>query len=94
MPKTFTERKLQSRQGDAFIIILLYFGWLPKLLSDNIVYARAQNLKRKAEERNPDEFYFAMEKARTKGGVHWHIVVTSQTCCATPPATHQHGQGS
>jgi U3 small nucleolar RNA-associated protein 11 len=31
---------------------------------------RAQALKRKAEERNPDEFYFAMEKARTKGGVH------------------------
>ncbi|GLI62103.1 hypothetical protein VaNZ11_004685 [Volvox africanus] len=27
-------------------------------------------LKRKAEERNPDEFYFAMEKARTKEGVH------------------------
>mgnify|MGYP001807374027 CR=1 FL=1 len=29
-----------------------------------------QALKRKAEERNPDEFYFAMEKARTKDGVH------------------------
>ncbi|BDA41546.1 probable U3 small nucleolar RNA-associated protein 11 [Coccomyxa sp. Obi] len=29
-----------------------------------------QNLRRKAEERNPDEFYFAMEHARTKGGVH------------------------
>lgn len=29
-----------------------------------------KNLKRKAEERNPDEFYFAMEKQRTKGGVH------------------------
>jgi len=27
-------------------------------------------LKRKAEERNPDEFYFAMEKKRTKNGVH------------------------
>eukprot|EP00195_Chlamydomonas_chlamydogama_P010607 CAMPEP_0202903222 /NCGR_PEP_ID=MMETSP1392-20130828/22797_1 /ASSEMBLY_ACC=CAM_ASM_000868 /TAXON_ID=225041 /ORGANISM="Chlamydomonas chlamydogama, Strain SAG 11-48b" /LENGTH=223 /DNA_ID=CAMNT_0049590279 /DNA_START=81 /DNA_END=749 /DNA_ORIENTATION=- len=27
-------------------------------------------LRRKAEERNPDEFYFAMEKAKTKGGVH------------------------
>lgn len=27
-------------------------------------------LQRKAEERNPDEFYFAMERARTKGGVH------------------------
>jgi len=32
--------------------------------------ARTQRLKRKAEERNPDEFYFAMEKARTKNGVH------------------------
>lgn len=27
-------------------------------------------MKRKAEERNPDEFYFAMEKGRTKNGVH------------------------
>ena len=27
-------------------------------------------LQRKAEERNPDEFYFAMEHARTRGGVH------------------------
>ncbi|KAG2500622.1 hypothetical protein HYH03_001389 [Edaphochlamys debaryana] len=29
-----------------------------------------KTLKRKAEERNPDEFYFAMEKKRTKDGVH------------------------
>lgn len=29
-----------------------------------------QQLRKKAEERNPDEFYFAMEKARTVDGVH------------------------
>ena len=29
-----------------------------------------QSLQRKATERNPDEFYFAMEKARTQSGVH------------------------
>lgn len=29
-----------------------------------------QHLQNKAEERNPDEFYFAMESARTKDGVH------------------------
>jgi len=29
-----------------------------------------RTLRRKAEERNPDEFYYAMEKARTKDGVH------------------------
>ena len=29
-----------------------------------------RSLQRKAEERNPDEFYFAMQKARTRGGVH------------------------
>ncbi len=29
-----------------------------------------QVLRQKAEERNPDEFYFAMEKARTRNGVH------------------------
>ncbi|KAL3132654.1 hypothetical protein ABBQ32_009175 [Trebouxia sp. C0010 RCD-2024] len=29
-----------------------------------------QNLRRKAEQRNPDEFYFAMERKGTKGGVH------------------------
>lgn len=28
-----------------------------------------QNLRRKAEQRNPDEFYFAMERRRTSGGV-------------------------
>jgi len=27
-------------------------------------------LRRKAEEKNPDEFYFAMEKAKTRNGVH------------------------
>jgi U3 small nucleolar RNA-associated protein 11 len=30
----------------------------------------AQHLESKAEQRNPDEFYFAMEKAKTKDGVH------------------------
>lgn len=29
-----------------------------------------QVLRRKAEERNPDEFYFAMQNAKTKDGVH------------------------
>ena len=29
-----------------------------------------QNLRRKAEQRNPDEFYFAMERKGTKGGIH------------------------
>jgi U3 small nucleolar RNA-associated protein 11 len=29
-----------------------------------------KTLRRKAEERNPDEFYFAMEKQKTKDGVH------------------------
>ncbi len=29
-----------------------------------------QTLRRKAEERNPDEFYFAMEHAKTRDGVH------------------------
>ena len=29
-----------------------------------------KTLRRKAQDRNPDEFYFAMEKARTKDGVH------------------------
>lgn len=35
-----------------------------------------QVLRGKAEARNPDEFYFAMEKARTKDGV--HVVSTSE----------------
>lgn len=35
-----------------------------------------KTLQRKAEERNPDEFYFAMESARTKGGV--HVVPTGE----------------
>lgn len=37
---------------------------------------QAQALQRKAEERNPDEFYFAMETARTKEGV--HVVPTAE----------------
>ncbi len=41
---------------------------LPSFLPLHIPYG--QTLRRKAEERNPDEFYFAMEKARTKDGVH------------------------
>lgn len=32
--------------------------------------ATIQSLRRKAEERNPDEFYFGMEKAQTRDGVH------------------------
>lgn len=32
--------------------------------------ATIQRLRTKAAERNPDEFYFAMERARTKDGVH------------------------
>ncbi|GBF94859.1 hypothetical protein Rsub_08031 [Raphidocelis subcapitata] len=33
-------------------------------------------LQRKAEERNPDEFYFSMERASTRGGV--HVVPTAE----------------
>lgn len=33
-------------------------------------------LRKKAEEKNPDEFYFAMEKSRTKDGV--HVAPTAQ----------------
>ena len=36
----------------------------------------AQTLRRNAEEKNPDEFYFAMEHARTKDGV--HVAPTAQ----------------
>ena len=51
-----------------------------------------QQLRRKAEERNPDEFYFAMEKARTADGVHVarsteankYSQVRAVLCCAVP----------
>jgi hypothetical protein len=40
-------------------------------LADNcVVGCLLQHLESKAEQRNPDEFYFAMEKAKTKDGVH------------------------
>ena len=32
--------------------------------------ATLASLRRKAEQRNPDEFYFAMERQKTRGGVH------------------------
>jgi U3 small nucleolar RNA-associated protein 11 len=38
--------------------------------------ATIKHLRRKAEERNPDEFYFSMENAQTKNGV--HTVPTAQ----------------
>jgi hypothetical protein len=42
----------------------------------------AQVLRNKAALRNPDEFYFAMEKARTKDGVHL------ARCAAVAALTH------
>lgn len=38
-----------------------------------------QKLKVKASERNPDEFYFAMENAKTKDGIHDGRCVDSYT---------------
>ena len=45
-------------------------------------------LQRKAEERNPDEFYFGMEHARTRGGVHVKrfVLTILSTCWHHPPA--------
>lgn len=39
-----------------------------------------KSLKRKAEERNPDEFYFAMENAATNRGVHIERWVGGCSC--------------
>ncbi len=48
-----------------------------------------RRLRRKAEERNPDEFYFAMEKARTRGGVHTkRHVAAACTGVALAPGQH------
>jgi hypothetical protein len=41
-----------------------------------------QHLESKAEQRNPDEFYFAMENAKTKDGVHIQRQV-QQLCRST-----------
>ena len=38
-------------------------------------------LQRKAEERNPDEFYFGMEHSRTRGGVHIKRSVCPDIAC-------------
>jgi hypothetical protein len=59
-----------------------------------------KHLKRKAEERNPDEFYFAMQKAKTKDGVHngrWAVckcACTAPLCNLTHPRTMQKQAGS
>ena len=42
-----------------------------------------RRLRRKAEERNPDEFYFAMQGAQTRQGVHAKRCA-AVTPCATP----------
>jgi hypothetical protein len=38
-------------------------------------------LESKAEQRNPDEFYFAMENAKTKDGVHIQRQVQQLRTC-------------
>lgn len=40
------------------------------MLTSVLVKLLLQHLESKAEQRNPDEFYFAMENAKTKDGVH------------------------
>lgn len=48
-----------------------WHGSYRNLLIGFVVFpAYVQSLRRKADERNPDEFYFAMEKKKTKDGVH------------------------
>jgi hypothetical protein len=37
---------------------------------DSFFYGVVQELQKKASERNPDEFYFAMEHSSTRNGVH------------------------
>ncbi len=54
-----------------------------------------QVLRNKAALRNPDEFYFAMEKARTRDGVHISRSVpaafrTPPTCIFTRPDVNAH----
>lgn len=50
-----------------------------------------RRLRRKAEERNPDEFYFAMESARTRGGVHVKRRAV-KACCKVVLALASSGQ--
>lgn len=49
--------------------------------NNNYLLLLLQHLQSKAEQRNPDEFYFAMEKAQTKDGVHIQRYVLSAEAC-------------
>ena len=44
-----------------------------------------QQLQRKAEDRNPDEFYFAMQRSQTKDGVHVARCAPLHLCHITWP---------
>lgn len=50
-----------------------------------------QHLESKAEQRNPDEFYFAMEKAKTKDGMHIQRQVAAASCksCQAGSSVHK-----
>ena len=45
-----------------------------------------QDLRRKADDRNADEFYFAMEHRRTKAGVDIGRCAFSAACCSLEPS--------
>lgn len=72
--KISTGRKPRLRWVAAWMSSVQQASNTPQTAPPHIVWSSAasdlQQLRRKAEERNPDEFYFGMEKARTADGVH------------------------
>ena len=65
--RTIIERKKPCRSASGTVLFAAH------LYGDTAAVAKRSNtvqeLWRKAEDRNPDEFYFAMEHRRTKAGV-------------------------
>ena len=50
----------------------------------HMVVCAVQRLKRKADDRNPDEFYFAMQRTQTKDGVHIVPCALAADCFCWP----------
>lgn len=77
-PRTTTRRRTSSRFACVAarhrVTPLQHSRLLPFRLAAHAPacsrFPRTQSLRQKAAFRNPDEFYFAMEKARTRDGVH------------------------
>eukprot|EP01138_Halocafeteria_seosinensis_P014972 gb/GECG01015284.1/.p1 GENE.gb/GECG01015284.1/~~gb/GECG01015284.1/.p1 ORF type:complete len:250 (+),score=51.81 gb/GECG01015284.1/:1-750(+) len=69
-PRRAHKERAQPRTREKFGLLEKKKDWLQRAKDYHKKQDRIAALKRKAEFRNPDEFYFKMNNTRTEGGVH------------------------